>query len=89
MACRQTTESLIPRVEQVAESFGWPAPEGDVKEKLGTILQGLTTLAQRGRVTRLLNSAEDVNRLGGITEDIRDAVMDYWVCPQNPCSHPG
>ena len=32
MACRQTIESLIPRVEGLAQSLGGPAPEGEVKE---------------------------------------------------------
>jgi hypothetical protein len=33
MACRQTIESLVPRVEGLAESLSAPAPEGEVKEE--------------------------------------------------------
>jgi len=33
MACRQTIESLIPRVEGLAQSLGVPIPEGEVKEE--------------------------------------------------------
>jgi hypothetical protein len=33
MACRQTIESLMPRVEWLAESLSAPAPEGEVKEE--------------------------------------------------------
>jgi len=29
-----------------------------------------------------LNSADDVNKLGDLTEDFRDAVMDYQVSPR-------
>ena len=33
IACRQTIESLIPRVEGLAESLSTPVPEGEVKEE--------------------------------------------------------
>jgi len=33
MACRQTIESLIPRVEQLAGLLSAPVPEGEVKEE--------------------------------------------------------
>jgi len=32
-------------------------------------------------VTRFLNSAKDVDKLSGLVEDIRDAMMDYQVRP--------
>ena len=51
------------------------------------ILQDLTPLEQRGKVTRFLNSAKDVDKLSGLVEDIRDAVMDYQVRPWVSCSH--
>jgi hypothetical protein len=41
MACRQTIESLIPRVEGLAQSLSRPVPEGEVEEKgRRTILKG-------------------------------------------------
>ena len=56
--------------------------------KLDNILQDLIPLAEQGKITRFLNSAEDVNKLGDLVEDIRDAMMDYQVCPQNyPTDH--
>jgi len=55
--------------------------------KLDKVLKDLIPLAERGKVTRFLNSAEDVDRLWGLAEDIRDAMMDYQVCAQN--SHTG
>jgi len=48
---------------------------------LDDILQDLIPLSQRGKTTRFLNSIEDVGKLGGLAEDIRDATMDYQVCP--------
>jgi len=33
MACRQTIESLIPRVEGLAQSLSSPVPEGEFKEE--------------------------------------------------------
>ena len=47
--------------------------------KLEVVLQDLIPLTKRGKVTRFLNSTDDVNRLGGLAEDIRDAMMDYQV----------
>ena len=47
--------------------------------KLDKVLQVLIPLAEQGKITRFLNSTEDVDRLGGLVEDIRDAMMDYQV----------
>ena len=47
---------------------------------------------KRGKVTRFLNAAEDVSKLGGLVADIRDAMMDYQVRPPDfsplPCLTP-
>ena len=51
--------------------------------KLDKVLKDLIPLAERGKVTRFLNSAEDVDKLGGLIEDIHEAMMDYQVCPWN------
>jgi hypothetical protein len=53
---------------------------------LDDILKDLIPLAQRGKVTRFLNNAEDAEKLSGMVEDIRDAMMEYQVRPQNTCS---
>ena len=39
-------------------------------------------LAKRGKITRFLNGTEDADKLAGLAEDIRDALMDYQVCAQ-------
>jgi len=33
MACRETIESLVPRVEGLAESLSEPVPEDEVREQ--------------------------------------------------------
>ena len=40
-------------------------------------------MEQRGKVARFLNGTEDADKLGGLVEDIRDAMMDYQVHPQS------
>ena len=55
--------------------------------KLETILKDLEPLAQRGKITRFINSTEDEDKLSGMVEDIRDAIMEYQVCQQRVCSH--
>ena len=47
--------------------------------KLENILQDLIPLEMRGRVTRFVNSVQDADKLSGLVEDIRDAMMDYQV----------
>ena len=46
---------------------------------------------KQGEATQFLNAAE-VGKLGGLAEDIRDAVMDYQVRPPDfsllPCLTP-
>jgi hypothetical protein len=41
MACRETIEALIPRIDGLMESMSVPIPEGEVKEeKRREILKG-------------------------------------------------
>ena len=47
--------------------------------KLENVLQELVPLEKRGKVTRFLNAARDVDKLNSLVEDIRDAMMDYQV----------
>lgn len=49
--------------------------------KLNSILKDLTPLAQRDKVTQFLTSTEGADKLGGMIDDIRDAMMEYQVCP--------
>ena len=54
--------------------------------KLDKVLQQLIPLAEQGMVKRFLNGTEDVDKLSGLVEDIRDAMMDYQVCPWYSCA---
>ena len=47
--------------------------------KLTEILRELELLTEQGRVTGFFNNVENADKLGGLVEDIRDAVMDYQV----------
>ena len=40
-------------------------------------------MEQRGKVARFLNGTEGADKLGGLVEDIWDAMMDYQVRLQN------
>ena len=37
---------------------------------------------------KFLNCGEDADKLGELVEDIREAIMDYQVCPQSARSQP-
>ena len=51
--------------------------------KLENILRELAPLEQRGKITRFLNGTKDTDKLSGVAEDIREAMMDYQVCPKS------
>ena len=59
-----------------------------VVRKLDNVLRDLVPLVERGKVTRFLNSIEDVDRLDDLAEDIRIAMMDYYVSILSTRSHP-
>jgi len=105
MGNRRTIESLMPRIEGLAESLSTPAPENETREierrealeryvtrcqgrdltltvyrKLDKVLGNLKQLEERGKVEGFLNNVKDAEALTGLTEDIRDAMMDYQVC---------
>jgi hypothetical protein len=56
-----------------------------IVRKLDKVLHDLGPLEKRGKITRFLNSAEDVAKLSGLAQAIRDAMMDYQVCPLSSC----
>jgi len=43
-------------------------------------------LAKQGKVEGFFNNVKNADELGGLVEDIRDATMEYQVCPQG--THP-
>ena len=54
-----------------------------VFRKLGHVLQGLKLLEDQGTVEGFFSNVENADKLAGLVEDVRDAVMDYQVCDQN------
>ena len=56
--------------------------------KLDNILRDIIPLEERAKAMRFLDSAEDVNRLSVLVEDIRGAMVDYQVRHQSFLSHP-
>jgi len=53
-----------------------------VSRKLEDVHRDLTLLAEQGKIKGFFHNTENVNKLGGIVEDIRDAMMEYQVCIQ-------
>ena len=54
-----------------------------VDRKLKNVLQELKPLEKQGKVEGFFTNAKNSDKLAGLVENIRDAVMDYQVCPQN------
>lgn len=51
-----------------------------VSRQLEDILDELEPLAGQGKVEGFFSNVENLDKLGGLAEDIRDAMMDYQVC---------
>ena len=37
-------------------------------------------LGEQGKAEGFFNNVENADKLGGLVEDVRDAIMDYQVC---------
>ena len=48
--------------------------------KLGSIHRELALLGEQGKSKGFFNNVENSGKLGGLVEDVRDAIMDYQVC---------
>ena len=55
---------------------------------LEKIVQELEPLAEQGKVEGFFNNVKNADKLGGLVEDIRDAVMEYQVRNQNKFTSP-
>ena len=51
-----------------------------IGSKLGGIHQDLALLREQGKSEGFFSNVENADKLGGLVEDVRDAVMDYQVC---------
>ena len=59
----------------------------EITRKLEEVHQDLTLLAEQERAKGFFYNVENADKLGGLVEDIRDAMMEYQVRMQN-CSFP-
>jgi hypothetical protein len=54
-----------------------------VARKLEDVRRSLTPLAEQGKAVGFLTNAENAQKINGLVEDIRDAMMDYQVWGSN------
>ena len=50
-----------------------------IGRKLEDIRQELVLLGEQGKTKGFFNNVENAEKLGGLVEDVRDAMMDYLV----------
>ena len=58
-----------------------PGLTNRIVRKLEGALREMDPLLQRGKVAGFFNDVKNADRLVSLTEDIRDAMIDYQVCP--------
>ena len=59
-----------------------------INRKLEGIRRDLALLGEQGKAKGFFNNVENADKLGGLVEDVRDAVMDYQVrIPLNGLSY--
>jgi hypothetical protein len=51
-----------------------------IYRNLEDVRRDLTLLAEQGKVEGFFNNVQNVDKLDGMVEDIRDAMMEYQVC---------
>jgi len=54
-----------------------------IGRKLQDIRQGLAPLEEQWKVEGFFNNVTNADKLSGLAEDIRDAMIDYQVCGLN------
>ena len=52
-----------------------------IDRKLEDALRELQPLVEQGDVAGFFNNVKNADKLSGLAEDIRDAMIDYQVCP--------
>ena len=55
-----------------------------IARKFQGVHRGLSSLAEQGVVEGFFNNVENADRLRGLVEDIRDAMIQYQVCAYCP-----
>ena len=54
-----------------------------IGRKLEDVRQDLTLMKEQGKIAGFLTNTENAQRIGGLVEVIRDAMVDYQVCASN------
>ena len=54
-----------------------------ISRKLQGVHRDLAPLEQQGKAVGFFNNFENAGTLGGLVEDIRDAMVEYQVCASN------
>ena len=52
----------------------------EVTRKLEDVRQDLAPLEEQGKTKGFFNNVKNADKLGGLIEDIRDAILEYQVC---------
>jgi len=55
-----------------------------IGRKLQDIRRDLALLEEQGKAEGFFNSVKNADKLGGLVEGIRGAMIDYQVCVLNP-----
>ena len=51
-----------------------------MSRKLEAVHEGLTQLAEQGKVEAFLKNVGNAGKLGDLLEDVHDAMIEYQVC---------
>ena len=51
-----------------------------IVRRLEDVRRGLTLPAEQGKVIGFLANTENAQKINGLVEDVREALMDYQVC---------
>ena len=51
-----------------------------IGRKFQDVCWALTPLEEQGKIEDFFNNIDNANKLGGLVEDIRDAMVEYQAC---------
>ena len=74
-----TREEEGPRTVSLRSQSSRIDSQMGIGRKLGDIDEDLALLGEQGKAKGFFNNVENADKLGGLVEDVRDAMMDYQV----------
>ena len=85
--CRGTGEKADPGTVSLHSPSPRVGSQTGICRKLEDIRQELAPLGEQEKIKGFFSNVENADKLGGLVEDVRDAVMDYQACvPSNNLS---